>query len=188
MVIDKKVINYVKNQFKAGYTPDQIRAALANSGYARADINQAMSAAGAGKPKTASKPVKPGKSVQAGAKPAAGAGFEKPMIGFILSLIGGILLLLATVLPFAGITFLGTVFSFFPVLILILDATINMILGIIFPVVILIGAFLIRNRPDSRAPGLIVIVVSVITLIMLPGSFLGAIIGAIGGALAIIGK
>ena len=177
MAVDKKVIDYVKNQLKAGYTPEQIRTALANSGYNQVDINQAMSAAGAGPHVKGAKPA-----------PKAAGAAKIPMIGFALSVVAGLLLLLATLLPFAGITVFGDVFSFFPVLILIADASILMILGILFPVIILIGAFLTKTMPDNKAPGLIVLVISIISLLMLPGSFLGALLGIIGGALAVVGK
>jgi len=191
MAVDKKVINYVKNQLKAGYTPDQIKTALANSGYNQADINQAIAAAGAGKAKPvkgAPAAAKPTKGSPAGAKPAAGAGMaEKPMIGFIVSLIGGILILLAAILPALGITFFNEIFEFFPA-IMVSDATMTMILGLVFAVVAIIGAVLVNMRPDNKAPGLIVLVMSIIILLMGTGFFLGALLGIIGGAMAILGK
>jgi len=171
MAVDKKVVDYVKNQLKTGYTPQQISAALANSGYTQADINEAMSAGGA------SKPAK-------GAAPALGAG--EPVIGFWLSLIGGAVIIIGALLPVLDMTILEDVFSFFPVVLAMGDM--SMILGMVFGAIAAIGAVLINMMPENKLPGIIVLAISVIALLMGPGFFIGAVVGIIGGAMAFLGR
>lgn len=176
MVIDKKVVDYVKTQLKAGYTSDQIKTALANSGYAPNDIKQAMSSAG---------PVKGSNSL--GSIPNSGPSEAGgPVIGFWVSLVSGVVILLASILPLIGMTVFSDISSFFPV-ILNLGEMVT-ILGIIFGAVALIGAVLINMMPDNMIPGIIVLVISVIALLISPSFFLGAVVGIVGGFLAVIGK
>jgi len=188
MAIDKKTVKYVKDQLKAGYTPDQIKSALAGSGYAQADIDQAIAAAGVGT-KAATGSSQPSGAGAAPAKPSAGiAGYAAEMsIGFIISLIAGIILIISAVLPLLGVTFFSDIFAFFTI-ILDLGADLGMIFGIVLAIVAIIGAVLIKMKPDNKAPGVIVLAVSIILILMGPAFFLGAIIGVIGGLLAVIGR
>jgi hypothetical protein len=61
--------------------------------------------------------------------------------------------------------------------------------GIISGIVILVGAVIIYNKP-AQAPtwGTLVLAVSVVSLFGMAGFFLGAILGAVGGILAITWK
>ncbi|MHC4307822.1 MAG: hypothetical protein ACYSR7_04275 [Planctomycetota bacterium] len=176
MAIDKKVVDYVKTQLKAGYTQDQIKTALANSGYRSNDIKQAMSSAGT---MPTAGPVK-------GVKSSSPSGGGNPVVGFWVSLIGGVVILLAAILPMVSLTIFSDISSFFP-MILNLGEMIT-ILGIIIGAVALIGAVLINMMPDNKIPGIIVLVISVIALLVNPDFFLGAIVGIVGGVLAVIGK
>ncbi len=185
MAVDKKVIDYVKNQLNAGYTPDQIKAALAKSGYTQADIKQAMSSGGAAKskPSVAAKAKKPAKKAKA-EKPTKSKG-GKPIVGFAVSLIGGIFILLAAILPMVGITVFDTIFSFFPVIINFVGMA--SIIGIILGIVTIIGAALLKVT-GNIVSGAIVVVVTIIALLSGSGFFLGSLLGIIGGAIGIAGK
>jgi len=175
MAAGKKIIDYVKDQLKAGYTPDQIRKALATSGYTKADIEEAMSSAG----KIA------GKAVSAAAKPQSAASGNTWDMAFIISLVGAVLLIVAAILPLLGLTILSDLFVFFPAIVS-LDAFMSMVMGIIFAVII-IAVFMLQAVPENfKGPA--VLVVSIIALLMDPGFFLGGILGIIGGALKAIGK
>ncbi len=104
---------------------------------------------------------------------------EKPTAAFVLSLIGGIFILLvgiflgvvglALTLPFGGF---GAAFG---------------ILGILWGVLIIIGAAMMENHPEqSTTWGVLVLVISIVSWYgALGGFFIGFLLAFIGGILGI---
>lgn len=104
---------------------------------------------------------------------------EKPTAAFILSLIGGIFVLLGGI----GLAFLGAIIALF-------TFGAGAILGIfaIFGIIIIIGAIMMYTKPRSaKTWGIIVLILGIISLIGIVTA-LGGILSLIGGILAIVWK
>jgi hypothetical protein len=130
---------------------------------------------------------------------------QRPQIAFILSLIGGILILLGGGVSSMWFMFggfgiggmmggfsgmmggfqgmmgsLGIPFGFISGLFLI---------GLVSGIIITIGAVMLNARPsEHNAWGMIILVFSIISLLGMGGFLVGAILGIVGGALAISWK
>jgi hypothetical protein len=104
---------------------------------------------------------------------------EKPTTAFMLSLIGGILVLLGGLVWAAVGTLLAFIFSGFGILL-------NVFL--VFGLVIIVGAIMINSNPSSAHTwGIVILILGVISLIGIVTT-LGGIIAIIGGAFAISWK
>lgn len=125
---------------------------------------------------------------------------EKPEVAFILSLIGGILMLIGGLVSsmwfmfggfggmmdgFRGIMggwqammgSLGISFVFISGLSLV---------GLVAGILVIIGAVMLNARPaDHTTWGTLILVFSLISFLGMGGFFLGAILGIVGGALAL---
>ncbi len=114
---------------------------------------------------------------------------KRATLGFILSLIGGMLILLRGVVRITVgdlITFVGSdeVRHRF-----LAGLALNIIGGIavVFGILIIIGAYLIYNRMET-AGGVIVIIFSVLSIFVGSGWLIGLILGLIGAVLAFFKK
>lgn len=104
---------------------------------------------------------------------------EKPTTAFILSLIGGIFVLLAG-LALGALGTLIAIFTFGAGFILWIFA--------IFGIIIIIGAIMMNSSPSSaKTWGIVVLILGIISLIGVVTA-LGGILSIIGGALAIAWK
>ncbi|HTT15976.1 MAG TPA: DUF6114 domain-containing protein [Thermoplasmata archaeon] len=109
-----------------------------------------------------------------------------PSTAFVLSLIGGIFILLGALAEAALIAIFGTVvFVFIPglgALILGLAAA-----CVLFALIIIVGAVMLRARPQSaKLWGAIIIVLSIVSIFgALGGFFIGFILALIGGIMAV---
>jgi hypothetical protein len=127
---------------------------------------------------------------------------EIPTGAFILSLVGGILVLLMGIMFLTiGTAFMGgTMGGYYPGmmggyyypggagLVSSIIAGIG-IWGLICGVLILLGAFMIYTRPGSHGIwGIIILIFSLLSFIAGGGFIIGAILGVIGGILAIVWK
>ncbi len=116
---------------------------------------------------------------------------EKPTKAFILSLIAGILIISNT-------TLLGVATTWFPEVIPTLpgssanDTTVLYRLtaiGLIFGVIVLLGAIMLHIKPENKkAWGIIILVFSIPSVVTGGGFIIGFILGIIGGALALSRK
>jgi hypothetical protein len=116
---------------------------------------------------------------------------EKPTKAFILSLIAGILILSNTVL-------IGVAARWFPGMIPTLpgssanDTTVLYRLaavGLIFGVLVLLGAIMLHIKPvNKKAWGIMIVVFSIPSVVTGGGFIIGFILGIIGGALALSRK
>ncbi len=124
---------------------------------------------------------------------------ETPTAAFILSLIGGIIILLSGIAVAAfGSVFMynmadgyypGMMYGFrglgyFSLLMLAVG-----IIGVILGIIIVVGAYFLHTRPAEHGTwGIVILVLSVISFIGGGGFLIGAILGIIGGILAIVWK
>ena len=116
---------------------------------------------------------------------------------FMLSLTGGILMLINGGMSFTMLTY-GTDFGFmwgmmggymgmmgslgFPFSSFLGLALVGLVCGII----VTIGAFMLNSRPaEHRSWGVVILIFSVISFLGMGGFYIGAILGIIGGALAL---
>lgn len=106
---------------------------------------------------------------------------DRPTAGFVLSLVAGIFILLN-----------GIVFAVLGAFIAIFFEDVGFILmalGLIFGIIVLLGAFMMYARPDQHTIwGTIVLVFSLTSIVIGGGFILGLILGLIGGILAIVWK
>ncbi len=117
---------------------------------------------------------------------------EKPTAAMVLSIIGGLLIILAGAMYLAIAEFLeellllsGETLDVDPVLwIQILGA-----IGIVIGIVIMVGGVMMYSRPASSTVwGVIILVLSLVSIIATGGFFIGLILGLIGGILGIVFK
>jgi hypothetical protein len=117
---------------------------------------------------------------------AYSSGRDYPNGAFILSLIGGIFILLGA-LAFAALAAIGASFlAFFPAAAALLIA--YAVLGLILGIIVIVGAVMMRSRPEqAKMWGVIVIVLAFIALFTSGGGFiLGFLLALIGGILALV--
>lgn len=119
---------------------------------------------------------------------------KRATAGFIISLIASILILINAVLVSAFIGMMGTAFAWttiphymrFPLLSTILSIYSGA--GILFGIIVLVGAVLIYMPGKEVAGGILVIIFSLFSIIIGGGFIIGLILGIIGGALGIAKK
>ena len=112
---------------------------------------------------------------------------EKPTAAFVLSLIGGILILLVAIAIMALMSALSGLMIGVGAngsLALIYGAV-----GIIFALIVLVGAMMLWMKPQQHvAWGVIVLLFSLFSIISTGGLFIGLILGLVGGILGIVWK
>ena len=115
-----------------------------------------------------------------------GYGPSYPSTAYILTLIGGILILIdgfitAAAAAAVGAAFLGLVPGIAALLIAF------GVIALLFGLVILYGALQLKNRPQSaRSWGILILIFAIISFIGGGGFFIGAILALVGGILAMV--
>ena len=121
----------------------------------------------------------------------------KPSIGFILSLIGGILIFVSSAISTVWFAFGSSLFGygdfwgmmagFHSMMGFNNDYLLGFsVLGLVCGVIVVIGSFLLNLRPLEHVSwGVIVLVFSAISFVSMGGWFVGGALGIAGGALAI---
>jgi hypothetical protein len=114
---------------------------------------------------------------------------KKATAGFIVSLIAGILILINGLLVVAVFAALGDMMSIIPGL-EGLEGIMTAIgaIGLIFGILVLIGAILIYMPGKEIIGGILVLVFSILSIFIGGGFFIGMILGIVGGILGIIKK
>ena len=113
-------------------------------------------------------------------------GANYPSTAYILSLIGGILILISGLVDAAtaavvGSAFLGLVPGISIILIVL------GVIALIFGLVVLYGALQLKSHPESaRGWGILILIFSLISFIGGGGFVIGAILGLVGGILAMV--
>jgi hypothetical protein len=119
---------------------------------------------------------------------------EKPTAAFVLSLIGGIFILIASILSMIITVFglLGSAFSFILFFGMIGGLLIILgIVGFIFAILVIIGTAMINSGVPHgvRTGGIPVLIFSILSLLTSGGGFfIGFILGLVGGILALVWK
>jgi hypothetical protein len=128
------------------------------------------------------------------AAPAAGAqpaGEKKSSAPFILSLIGGILILITGIILAALATLITAILGSMaiPGTEGIFTAGMMLYVPLLLGIVVMVGAVLMRNPAKAKIGGILVLICSIVSLLTIVGSgfFIGAILGIIGGALGLKG-
>ena len=124
---------------------------------------------------------------------------------FLLSLIGGVLILIGSfvilglgILGAFGMGFMGSImdhmfdmmdgFGTAGVLSGVLVIAVSVI-GIASGIIVIYGAFSVKNKPEERTTwGALILAFSLISLLSLGGFLVGAILGILGGILALVEK
>lgn len=102
---------------------------------------------------------------------------EMSSAAFILSVIGGIIILINGLL----VALVGAFFVLFGVGILLI------VLGLVFGLVVLYAAFKLNSNPSEHVTwGVVIIVFSILSIVIGGGFFVGMILGLIGGVLALV--
>jgi len=111
---------------------------------------------------------------------------EKPTAAFVLSLIGGIFILLGAIVVMVIMSAIG---SF-----MVIGGSADVLViygavGLIFAIIVLVGAVMLWMKPQQHvAWGVIVLLFSLFSIISLGGFFIGLILGLVGGILGIVWK
>ncbi|HYA10756.1 MAG TPA: hypothetical protein VEH10_03690 [Thermoplasmata archaeon] len=119
---------------------------------------------------------------------ASSAQKSYPSTAFILSLIGGIFILLGGLADAAIYAIIGgAVLSIFPGLGALLIAL--AVIALLFGLIIIFGAIQLRSKPESaKTWGIIILVLAILSWIGGGGFFIGFILALIGGILALVWK
>lgn len=120
---------------------------------------------------------------------------KRAIIGFALSLVAGIFILLNGLAFIALQSFLNSIIELVPIPVAIpglgiaeaVFATIGAI-GVVFAIIVFVGAFLIYMPGKEVIGGIIVLIFSILSIVAMGGFFIGMILGIIGGALGIAKK
>jgi len=112
---------------------------------------------------------------------------EKPTAAFVLSLIGGLIILLVAIVIMAVMSAIGGMLigvGADPNVALIYGAV-----GVIFALIVIVGAVMLFVKPQQHvAWGVIVLLFSLFSIISTGGLFIGLILGLVGGILGIVWK
>lgn len=115
---------------------------------------------------------------------------SRAIAGFIISLIAGLLIMVQGILRFVRGTLISGLFSDEVrrrILAGLALETIG-IIAIILGILVLIGAYLIYSPGNEMAGGIIVLVLSVLSILTGGGFLAGFILGIVGGVLGILKK
>lgn len=114
---------------------------------------------------------------------------EKPIAAFVLSLIGGVIILINGILYAAAAAIIGgLIASFVPIFGAI--AFVLVVLGLIFGIIIIAGAALMYTTSPSRVKvgSILVLIFSILSIVIGGGFIIGLILGVVGGALGLAWK
>ena len=120
---------------------------------------------------------------------------KRAMAGFVISFIAGILIILGGIVFFALQSFINSIIDFIPMPVTIpgigfaqaVFATIGAI-GLVFGILVIVGAFLIYMPGKEIIGGIIVLIFSILSIVAFGGFFIGMILGIIGGILGLLKK
>lgn len=127
----------------------------------------------------------------------ANAAFLLSLIGGVLILIGGLVVLVIGMCGAFGVGYgytgmmmgrmmggFGPVWVFGGISVIAVS-----IIGIVSAVIVIYGAFAVRDRPGARTTwGALILAFSLISLLSLGGFLVGAVLGILGGILAMVGS
>lgn len=183
-MVASEIIEYVREQLKAGYETDDIQEALRSQGWNDQEINEAFSL------------------VETHQGPQQKEGVFPPVKihrhnnkGFIITLLGGLLIFivgLETVLslPLLSSAFvqMGIAFSILGMFESALISSLNVgVVLLIFAIFMILSSLIIKGGDRQRMGGIIAIVFGILTIVGFNGLLLvvGAVLGIVGGLLGL---
>ena len=195
MADDSSIIRYIREQVSAGYTEKEIGDALSSQGWYPEEIEKAFSTVRASVP--AEPATRPAEGSLAANRGHENAATQQPMrgigAGFILSLAGGVLVILNSLLVFLEIGDLlnllvsGIGLSVLGMLGIQFTSFNSLLVNIIIGGFLVAAAFIAHFMPDNaRLTGVFILILSAITVLIGNGFIIGGIIAIIGGILAIL--
>ena len=112
---------------------------------------------------------------------------KRASVGFIVSLIAGILILINAIAFFALADFIESLGDMLPFFV---DGTFETLgaVGAIIALVVIVGGFLIYMPGKETLGGIIVIIFSIVSIVIGGGFLIGLILGIIGGILGLTKK
>ena len=130
---------------------------------------------------------------------------DKPVTAYILSLIGGLLILVGSIIAFTWFMYGGAVWGVYGGMMggmmggyqgmmgsfgVPLGFTLGFsLMGLVSGIIIIVSTIMLSTRPSEHvAWGTIILIFSVISFLGMGGFFVGAILGLVGGAFAISWK
>ena len=197
MADDSSIVQYIREQLSAGYTEQEIRDALLSQGWYSEEIEGAFSTVRAPAPaKPAARPAEGPPAVKQEPEKAAAQQPRREIgTGFVLSLAGGVLVILNSLLVFSGIGDLldlfvpGIELSVLGMLGVQLSSFDSLLVNIIIGGFLVAAAFIIYFIPDRvKLTGIFMLILSAITVLIGNGFLIGGIIAIIGGILTILGR
>ena len=112
---------------------------------------------------------------------------KRATAGFIISLIAGILILINSLAFFALADLVESLGGMIPFFVEGVLETLGAI-GAIIALVVIVGAFLIYMPGKETIGGILVIILSILSIVIGGGFFIGLILGIIGGILGLAKK
>jgi len=116
-----------------------------------------------------------------------GQGMNYPRTAYLLSLIGGILILFLSIIDAAILAVIGSAFAgvgFGAAAAILIGFA---VIALIFGIIVLVLALRLRSNPQSaKMTGILIIVFSLISFIGGGGFYIGAILALVGGILALL--
>ena len=112
---------------------------------------------------------------------------KRATVGFSVSLIAGILILINALAFFALADFIESLGGVLPFIVEGILETLGAV-GAIFALVVIVGAFLIYMPGIETIGGILVIICSILSIVIGGGFFIGLILGIIGGILGLAKK
>lgn len=176
-MVGSEVIEYIKEQIKAGYSPQEIKAALEQQGWNDQEIDEAFQKASPPQPA-----VFPPVEIK-----------RQKGIDFFISIIAGFILFIVGLETFLNLPLISAPLAASGISLTILgiiQASLSGLSGIIlliFGLIAIIGSLMIYPEGKGRLGGLLVLVFSLLALIGFNGFllFFGSILGILGGIVAI---
>ena len=109
---------------------------------------------------------------------------EKPTAAFVLSLIGGIFGILGAIVWLI----VGAIFALFPTF--GLGASLLGVIGLVFSIIVILGGVMMYVKPEQHVMwGVIVLILTIVSIpFTFAGAIIGFILGLIGGILGIVFK
>jgi len=179
-MISQEIVDYIRTQLEAGYTLEQITNALLKEGWTEDEIHEACETAKEVAAPRLEKPLEKPKALT-----------SQPILGFLSSALAGVIILMQSLILIFYPSVILVVYSYIPI-----DTTgeiantlnlfqIQDMFGVVVSILILLGSVLIyKNR--EVAGGIIVLVLSIISLLTVNGFLAGSLIGIAGGILALL--
>ena len=198
MASDSRIIKYIQDTTSAGYQEDQVKEALLKQGWYQDEIDQAYAEI-KGEPPVEKEGVTVRKQGDT-AKPDEAEEAEhyvsnQVSAGFVLAIIGGIIIILNSVMVFMDIgdllhLFMNNVdFSLLGMFDLVLSEIDMLLINVIIGGFLIGVSFIIYSMPDkSKITGAFIVALSIISVLVGNGFLIGGMVAIVAGLLAILGK